>query len=156
MLQNVKNEKGLTLIELLITMFILGFIMITMFRMLDLSYSTMDKEIMNQEVRDEVRVFSNYLMQDLVYTDYVKVTNNGTFDVLVYKDFKGNNKIIKFSESEGLSEIIDGRENLIVRGVKHKEDKPMVWKDGKMINFNFYAKDVNVLLYTSISPRAIK
>ena len=154
MYQHVKNEKGLTLLELLIVMMILSFVMVAMFQVIDVNYATMRDALEEQETRDNLRVFNAHLMQDIVDAPEIGVQNETAFDVLMYTDYQGNARVVKFAHGDGIYEVENGEEKLIVKADKpENSDKPMVYEEDGLIYVNAYAKEVNTLLDFALAPR---
>lgn len=153
MFRHIKNQMGLTLVELLLVMTILSFVMIAMFQVFDLNYTTMHDALEGQETRDNLRVFNAYLIQDVADSAYVSIQNEATFDVLVYTDYQGNSRVVKFAHANGVYEVENGEEKLLAKGIPFDANKPMVYEEGGLIYFNVYAKEVNALLDFAIEPR---
>lgn len=154
MFRSVKNENGMTMLELIITMGILGFIMISAFQLINLNYQKVNKEHISQHERSELKIAMDYMMLDIPYSPYVKVENHNNFDLLIYEDYKKRNKVYKFSYNDGLYEVNGGVENIISKGVAYDESKKMVYIENDMVKVNFYSKDTNALIDLSIKRRA--
>lgn len=72
-----KEEKGLTLIEVVISLAILGLITTSIFSMLDLSSKVFSRETRDAEVRQEVRTSVNELLKDVQRANNVQILNTG-------------------------------------------------------------------------------
>lgn len=147
------NEKGFTLLEILIVMAIGSFVLIAALDLLDTNYRTVNNEMDKNEARDNLKIFSSFLIQDLMYSEDVNVYHSDSYDMLHYIG-KGNKEFaIKFDYLGGISEMVDGEEKIIVAGERVQKNLPMVRKEGNSIIFNFYATSINATMDLTVRPR---
>lgn len=147
------NEKGYTLLELLIVMLILSYILVKTFGLLDLNYQTVRNELNESEMRQEMKILTTFLIEDLMYSEYVQVYNGLNYDTVQYQNAEGKDVAIKFNHEDGIYEIRNGEEKLVATGEKFNDIYPMVREENGVIIFNFYSRDVNILFDLHIKPR---
>lgn len=152
MCRHLKNEKGFTLLEMLIVMLILSFILIATFDMMNMNYQTVRSELNEADSRQEFKILTSFLSEDLLYSQYVQVFNGGSYDSLHYQTKEGEDRTIKFNQI-GVYDVRNGEEHLIAKGIKQDSVYPMVREENGAIIFNFYANEINVLMDIYIKPR---
>lgn len=148
-----KNQNGFTLIELLVVLFILSLIIIQIFRMLDFNYQTVRNEIYDNEERQEFKILTSFVFDELLYAKHVIVYHQSDYDVLYYQTKNGKDVSLKFSHDNGIYEIRNGKEEKVVSGKRFDENFPAVRDKNGLIIFNFYSKELNILLDRAIKPR---
>lgn len=151
---NRSNEKGFTMVEILVVMFILALLLIPIFKIMVLSYNTVQEEKMDSTERDDFRFFSTYLIEDLLFAQSVHVLNEAEQDVLSYTTKSGKLEQVYFHETKGILTEQNGKMEKVAAGERFEEGLPMVRieKDG-LIRFNVYSRELNILFVTSIKPR---
>lgn len=147
------NEKGYTLVEMLVTLFIVSIIMLQAFRMLDANYKTVRNEIQDNQSRQSFKVLSSFLFEDLMYGKYVTVVHQRDYDVLHYQTQNGKDVSLKFTYENGIYELRSGKEVKIAEGKRFDENYPTVREEGGLIFFNLYLDELNILLDRVIKPR---
>lgn len=146
------NQKGMTLIEILVVMFILSLILVQLFAVMNANYMNLDKEIDSHETREKFRIYISFMMRDLVFANSYEIQNTDSIDILSYETKEGIFESIIFKE-DGMYVIEHGKEELLVEGERYLEGEPMVEEVDGVIKFNFFARQVNSLLDLSIDPR---
>lgn len=148
------NQRGFTLLEVLVVMFILGFILGPMLQLMGKSYAIVQTSKEEQAVRDDFRLFTSYLLEDLLFASSINVQHKTDEDILSYVAKSGRPETLLFSKNDGLSIIQGGKYDLVTKGEIYEEGLPMVRidEDG-VIRFNFFARPLNVLFVTSVEPR---
>lgn len=154
MSHRAKNEKGFTLVEVLLVMLILSIILVTLVQVVNTNFKTMNDEFQHHEEKENLQVFSSYLFQDLIYAKTIDIRNESAFDVLVYQDRHGNEQKIKFVYDYGIYEIVGEQDVLIAQAAPFDATKPMVYEANGLVYVNAYAKDMNVLVDLAIQPRS--
>lgn len=76
------NAKGMTLIELIITMAIFGMVIMVAYPMLSFTIRTSDAQLKESKQRNEIRVVSSYLKNDIEYSKDLTVINSSTLQVV--------------------------------------------------------------------------
>lgn len=149
-----QTEKGFTLLEILVVIFILGFILAPMMQLMGKSYSVVQEAKEKQFIREDFRFFSSYLLEDLMFANSVNVQHAADYDILSYVAKNGKSQTLVFDEDFGLSLMKGNEREPIVGGEKYEDGIPMVRIDNDgVIRFNFFARPLNVLFVTSIEPR---
>lgn len=147
------SQKGFTLIEMLITLFILSFVLVQFFDIFNFNYSTLNNEVKKSEVREEFRIISSFLLEDLMYSEEITIMNGTTYDSISYKRIDGEIETIKFIDNEGAYIVKNNKDVFLSSGSRFKPNEPMVYEHEGLIVFNFYLKDINVLLNYKIMKR---
>lgn len=148
------NNKGYTLLEILIALFIIGLLLGPMMQLMGKSYSTVQDAKSEQGLREDFRFFSTYLLDDLLFASSVHVQNSATHDILSYISKTGRSQTLIFDENIGLSLLNGSERELIIGGEKYEVGLPMVRIDTDgVIRFNFFVRPLNVLFVTSVEPR---
>lgn len=80
--KHVLNTKGLTLIELIVTLAIFGMVLMIAYPMLTFTYRVSDAQLKESSQRDEVRVASSYLKSDVEYSKDLTVIDSSTLHVI--------------------------------------------------------------------------
>lgn len=153
-LNKLSEEKGFTMTELLVVMIILSILIVPMFRTMEITYGSVSEENETQRKRESFRLATATLMEDLLLAESVHVENNGTYDVLAFTTVSGESKTIIFDDESGMSFIDRNGERVnLSEGEKFEANRERVYFDGDSVFLNFYARELNVLLYASIRPR---
>lgn len=148
-----RNEKGFTLVEMLVVLFILSVIMIQVFRLMDFNYKTVGDEVRNNEARQEFKILTSFVFEELMYAKHVTVYKQSDYDVLYYQSKNGKDVSLKFGYESGIYEIRDGEEVKIISGRRFDDSHPAVREIDGMIVFNYYSEELNILLDRAIKPR---
>lgn len=80
------NAKGLTLIELIVTLAIFGMVVMVAYPMLTFTYRISDAQLQESSQRDEVRLASTYLKNDIEYSKDLTVVDSSTLHVVNSKN----------------------------------------------------------------------
>lgn len=151
-----RSEKGFTLIELMSVLFILSILIVPLFRTMEISYGTVNSEQQNQVKRESFRILTISLLDDLMFARNVHIENAENFDVLAYTSMSGERKTLYFDEELGITLLqSDGTKLKLAEGERYEENLSMVYNDNGIIRFNYYARELNILLTTSVKPRLI-
>lgn len=150
------NEKGFTLLEVLIVLGILSYLLVQAFQVLNFNFELMDKELSKKDTRDEYRMFTSFMIQDVMLSEDVTVYQGDGYEVLTYTNIDGESETIEFNHENGIFQNIDGERKLIVSGEKVDEVEPMVKLENEKVSFNFYSKEINTRLSLTISRRVLE
>lgn len=150
----LKNEKGYTLVEILVVIFLLGLILAPTFNLMGKSYAIASEENEMQSKRENFRIITIFMMEDLMHAKSVNIENYPTYDTLSYTTVDGKSSTIIFDEQLGMF-LKQGSERVhLTEGERFEPSVPMVRMDNeRVIRFNFYAREVNSLVLTNIKPR---
>lgn len=147
------NEKGFTLLEVLIVLGILSYLLVQAFQVLNFNFELLDKELSKKDTRDEYRMFTSFMVQDVMLSEDVTVYQGDGYEVLTYINIDGDSETIEFNHENGIYQYIDAERKLIVSGKRIDEAEPMVKLENEKVSFNFYSKEINTRLFLTISRR---
>ena len=120
------------------------------------SYDTISEEKTTQVQRDEFRLLTSSLMEEILFAKDVYVQHHPTYDILFYTTISGEQKTYYFDEELGIYQVdSDGEKDRLAQGERYESNLPMVMVERGIVRFNFYARELNVLLSTSVKPRTI-
>lgn len=118
--KGIFNAKGLTLVELIVTMAIFVMIIMVVYPMISFTYKTSNTQLKESNQRNEVRVVSAYLKSDIEYSKAITLTST-TLNIV-----NSNNENISYYISGS------GGNNYLVR----KMGSTTEFKDIPNIEFN--------------------
>jgi prepilin-type N-terminal cleavage/methylation domain-containing protein len=148
----IKNQKGFTLMEILVVIFILSFVLTGIFTVLNWTYKTGYTGVDTQIEQENFRIFNSHLINDLQFAKDIQITNTPGKDTLSYTALNGDVTVAYF-QSDGLYKKVGTSTIKIATGQVYETGYPAVYfePDG-MIHFNFYASNINSLMYLSVKP----
>jgi prepilin-type N-terminal cleavage/methylation domain-containing protein len=76
------NTKGLTLIELILTLALFGLVTMIVYPMLGFTYRTTNIQLKESNQRNEVRVVSNHLKNDIEYSKAIDFVDPNTLEII--------------------------------------------------------------------------
>jgi prepilin-type N-terminal cleavage/methylation domain-containing protein len=76
------NTKGLTLIELILTLALFGLVTMIVYPMLGFTYRTTNIQLKESNQRNEVRVVSNHLKNDIEYSKAIDLVDLYTLEII--------------------------------------------------------------------------
>lgn len=76
------NTKGLTLIELMVTLAIFGMIVMIVYPMMSFTYKTSNTQLKESNQRNEIRVVSTHLKNDIEYSKTITLVGTSTLHIV--------------------------------------------------------------------------
>ena|GEM_PF-4816340 len=97
--KHLSNRKGLTLIELIVTLAIFGMVVMVAYPMMSFTFQTSREQLKQSNQRNETRVVSEHLKHDIEYAkeltlidaNTLRIINNDNVTINYYVDFDGGN-----------------------------------------------------------------
>lgn len=150
---NVANEKGMTLIEILVVLFISSLVIGSLFNMISWNLKLAFSSVTNQSEVEQYRIFTSTISEDLKFAQHIEIKNEGDIDKLSYVRIDG--LVVKYQfEKDGLYKMVNNEKYLISKGTAHENGFPKVYLIGNgFIRFNFFAENINSLLFLTIKPK---
>jgi prepilin-type N-terminal cleavage/methylation domain-containing protein len=91
------NNNGITLIELIVAMAIFGMVIMVVYPMISFTYKTSAVQLRESNQRNQVRVISNYLKNDIEYSKSIEevgsklhIVNSSNDDIEYYMESSGS------------------------------------------------------------------
>ncbi|MFP3727432.1 type II secretion system protein [Priestia filamentosa] len=148
----ISNEKGFTLMEMLVVIFILGLVMSGLFATLNWNFQTAFKGVSNQKELENFRILNNHLIEDIQFAKSIVIDNKANKDTLQYVTIDNKVNILYF-ESGALYKVVGTEKVKITSGSAYDKTKPAVYlEDTGLVRFNFYADEIKSLMFVSIKP----
>lgn len=160
--KHLNDQRGFTLIEILIVMFITGLVLTSVFSVLNWNFRTAFGGVEKQKELESFRIFNSYLIEDLQFAKNITIinepgmANKPSKDTLQYVSVDNRVNILYF-ESDGLYKQIGTKKIKIAGGSKYEENVPAAYfENSGMIRINFYAEDIDSLLFVTVKPLIFK
>ncbi|MCU7668038.1 PulJ/GspJ family protein [Bacillus thuringiensis] len=154
--KHLNDQRGFTLIEILIVMFITGLVLTSVFSVLNWNFRTAFGGVEKQKELENFRIFNSYLIEDLQFAKNITIINEPSKDTLQYVSVDNRVNILYF-ESDGLYKQIGTKKIKIAGGSKYEENVPAAYfENSGMIRINFYAEDIDSLLFVTVKPLIFK
>lgn len=148
----VKDQRGFTLMELLVVMFILSLVMGGLFTVLRWNFFTAYENVDSQIEGEAFRIFNSSLINDIQFAKDISITNETNKDTISYTALNGRVTIITF-EADGAYRTVGTRKVKIASGNKFETGYPAVYfQPNGMVRFNFYASEAKALMFLTIRP----
>ncbi|MDA1674609.1 MULTISPECIES: PulJ/GspJ family protein [Bacillus cereus group] len=152
----LNDQRGFTLIEILIVMFITGLVLTSVFSVLNWNFKTAFGGVEKQKELESFRIFNSYLIEDLQFAKNITILNEPSRDTLQYVSIDNRVSILYF-ESDGLYKQIGTKKIKIAEGSKYEANVPAAYfENSGMIRINFYAKNIDSLLFVTVKPLIFK
>lgn len=151
----LKNERGLTLIEVLSTVALLSLIIVYIFSFISSSYNIVFKEYSKNEEQLNLKTFSSIFMEDLKYAEEIKVNDISNKSTIVqFKNNKGVYFEFKFDSDEQAVYMKDYLNNSYKKlfNTENIEGKEMVEVLDGNIELNFKVESLKIILNLKIEP----
>jgi hypothetical protein len=143
-----------TLIELLVTMLIFSTFSLVFFAFVSWNLNASYKGVEKHNQQKQFRTLNAQLVEDLLHARDIKIENHPTSHILSYTSIEGKVMVLSFEEN-GLYRLIDEQKVEVALGRTFDQSLPgAVFVDGNgMIKINFYANEINSLMFFGIKPR---
>ncbi|WP_180229185.1 PulJ/GspJ family protein [Bacillus thuringiensis] len=152
----LNDQRGFTLIEILIVMFITGLVLTSVFSVLNWNFKTAFGGVEKQKELESFRIFNSYLIEDLQFAKNITIVNEPSRDTLQYVSIDNRVSILYF-ESDGLYKQIGTKKIKVAEGSKYEANVPAAYfENSGMIRINFYAKNIDSLLFVTVKPLIFK
>ncbi|GAB6669227.1 PulJ/GspJ family protein [Bacillus cereus] len=152
----LNDQRGFTLIEILIVMFITGLVLTSVFSVLNWNFKTAFGGVEKQKELESFRIFNSYLIEDLQFAKNITILNEPSRDTLQYVSIDNRVSILYF-ESDGLYKQIGTKKIKVAEGSKYEANVPAAYfENSGMIRINFYAKNIDSLLFVTVKPLIFK
>jgi prepilin-type N-terminal cleavage/methylation domain-containing protein len=149
-----RNNRGVTLLELMIVIIVLGLISAQSLKLIGMGYSTLGSELKLKSQRDTVGMIVKNISADLLNANKYEVQTIGSSNILIITTRSGDTTTYKFTDHGFLSSIDkSGIETQISAGYCFDTTKPMVQAANGFVTINYYLSDVSTLLDYAIKPR---
>jgi len=152
----IRSQKGFTLMEILVVMFVLGLVMSGLFATLNWNFKTSFDGVSRQRELENFRVFNNNIVEDIQLAKSITINNQSNKDTLQYVTIDNRVNIFYF-ESDGLYKQMGSQKIKVASGSKYEENVPAVYfENSGLVKFNFYAENAKALLYVAVKPIIFK
>lgn len=150
----LSNNRGLTLIELMVTLAIFGMVIMVAYPMLSFTYKTSDAQLKESNQRNEVRTASTYLRNDIEYSRDLTVADSSTLHVVnskgepidydVETDAEGKSFLVRKGSSAIEFKDIEDIEFQVLND--HLVQAKLITDiaDNKFTDFNIYRWDMTI------------
>lgn len=153
----LNDQRGFTLIEILMVMFITGLVLTSVFSVLNWNFRTAFGGVEKQKELESFRIFNSYLIEDLQFAKNITIINEPTRDTLQYVSIDNRVNILYFESDDGLYKQIGTKKIKVAEGYKYESNVPAVYfENSGMIRINFYAKNIDSLLFVTVKPLIFK
>lgn len=153
MLHKVNNQKGFTLIEVMVASSLVVVIFVLVFKLiLNINLSSQDF-IKTGDEHENFEEMLNITIDELKYASNVKVDNQDKVSVLSYQNQKNENVKLVFNNGVMYQEVDGDRYEIAEYTEYDKKEKYPVIKENNKISFNAEMKNINTVFNIEVVLR---